>query len=126
MENSLTGRIQFENWRRMGSPKGFPFYARTKNKALHKFMLFINLVVMLFLMKWVSEDHPVFGFAVENLSLNESPDLVVCPASVVQVWVKEAKEKFPSLKVRILNQKINFPHSEDPCVWVASYTQLKT
>ena len=55
MENSLTGRIQFENWRRMGSPKGFPFYARTKNKALHKFMLFINLVVMLFLqMKWVS------------------------------------------------------------------------
>ncbi|MEC8013148.1 MAG: DEAD/DEAH box helicase [Verrucomicrobiota bacterium] len=60
-----------------------------------------------------------------KISLNESPDLVVCPASVVQVWVKEAKEKFPSLKVRILNQENKFSHSEDPCVWVASYTQLR-
>ena len=124
MENSLTGRIQFENWRRMGSPKGFlrPYQKQgvAQIYALHQLGCHALLA-----------DEMGLGKTIQSLALlskispNESPDLVVCPASVVQVWVKEAKEKFPSLKVRILNQENKFSHSEDPCVWVASYTQLR-
>ena len=52
-------------------------------------------------------------------------DLVVCPASVVQVWVKEAKERFPQIKVRVLNRDQHFDSRSDSCLWVASYTQLR-
>ncbi len=53
------------------------------------------------------------------------PDLVTCPASVVPVWVREAKERFPQIKVRILNKENQFTVGEKPCLWVASYTQLR-
>ena len=53
------------------------------------------------------------------------PDLVICPASVVPVWVREVKERFPQIKVQILNKENNFAKSEEPCLWVASYTQLR-
>ena len=124
MENSLTGRIQFENWRRMGSPKHL-LSTRTKtrrctNYALHQLGCHALLADEIGLVKTIQS-----LALLSKISPNESPDLVVCPASVVQVWVKEAKEKFPSLKVRILNQENKFSHSEDPCVWVASYTQLR-
>ena len=52
-------------------------------------------------------------------------DLVVCPASVVQVWVKEAKERFPQIKVKVLNRDQPFDSTSDSCLWVASYTQLR-
>ena len=58
-------------------------------------------------------------------SNQEEPDLVVCPASVVQVWVQEAKEKFPSLSVKILNRENSFSTGDKNCLWVSSYTQLR-
>ncbi len=53
------------------------------------------------------------------------PDLVICPASVVPVWVREVKERFSQIKVQILNKENHFKKNEEPCLWVASYTQLR-
>jgi SNF2 family DNA or RNA helicase len=54
------------------------------------------------------------------------PDLVVCPASVVPVWIKEAKTHFPNLQTAVLSQGQNFLNSSiQPSLWVASYTQLR-
>jgi len=53
------------------------------------------------------------------------PDLVICPASVVPVWQKEAKKHFPKLKVKILSKGNTFKDDTEPCLWVASYTQLR-
>lgn len=53
------------------------------------------------------------------------PDLVICPASVVPVWQKEANKHFPKLKVNILSKGNTFDDDSEPCLWVASYTQLR-
>ena len=37
-----------------------------------------------------------------------SSSLVVCPASVVPVWIKEVKSHFPKIKTQILRQEITF------------------
>ena len=52
-------------------------------------------------------------------------DIVICPASVVPVWVREVRERFPQIKVQILNKENHFEKKEEPCLWVASYTQLR-
>ena len=52
-------------------------------------------------------------------------DLVICPASVVPVWVKEAKERFPKLNVKILQKENIFSNHQESCLWVASYTQIR-
>jgi superfamily II DNA or RNA helicase len=59
-----------------------------------------------------------------NPTTNQS-DLVTCPASVVPVWVKEAAKHFPKLKVRVLCKEASFEQNDEPCLWVASYTQLR-
>lgn len=57
------------------------------------------------------------------------PDLVVCPAAVVPVWVRETQERFPEFKVRVLGKNSTFeqkPENGDaPALWLASYTQLR-
>ena len=53
------------------------------------------------------------------------PDLVICPASVVPVWQKEAEKHFPKLKVKILSKGNTFEEDTEPSLWVASYTQLR-
>ncbi len=58
-------------------------------------------------------------------SKQELPDLVTCPASVVPVWVKEAKQRFPKIKIKILNKENQFSPNIAPCLWIASYTQLR-
>ena len=76
-------------------------------------------------------DEMGLGKTVQTLALlsstssQELPDLVTCPASVVPVWVKEAAKHFPKLKVRILCKEDTFEHSEESCLWIASYTQLR-
>lgn len=76
-------------------------------------------------------DEMGLGKTIQSLALlatnkeKQALDLVVCPASVVQVWVKEAKERFPQLKVRVLNRQNIFTDQETSCLWVASYTQLR-
>jgi SNF2 family DNA or RNA helicase len=44
---------------------------------------------------------------------------------VVPVWQKEAKKHFPKLKVKILSKGNTFEDDTEPCLWVASYTQLR-
>jgi SNF2 family DNA or RNA helicase len=76
-------------------------------------------------------DEMGLGKTVQTLALISSntkqdlPDLVICPASVVPVWIREAKERFPKIKVMVLNKETQFSDNLDPCLWVASYTQLR-
>jgi SNF2 family DNA or RNA helicase len=76
-------------------------------------------------------DEMGLGKTVQTLALISSdltqdlPDLVTCPASVVPVWVKEAAKHFPKLKVRVLCKEENFEAADEPCLWIASYTQLR-
>ena len=76
-------------------------------------------------------DEMGLGKTVQTLALlignkeKDQPDLVTCPASVVPVWIREAKERFPKLKVRVLNKETQFSPDGEPCLWVASYTQLR-
>jgi len=76
-------------------------------------------------------DEMGLGKTVQTLALivgnkqKDLPDLVTCPASVVPVWVREAKERFPKLKVRVLNKEDQFSDPTENCLWVASYTQLR-
>ena len=76
-------------------------------------------------------DEMGLGKTVQTLALlignkeKDLPDLVTCPASVVPVWIREAKERFPKLKVRVLNKETQFSPDGEPCLWVASYTQLR-
>ena len=76
-------------------------------------------------------DEMGLGKTVQTLALisentkQELPDLVTCPASVVPVWIREAKERFPKIKIMVLNKESQFSQSVDPCLWVASYTQLR-
>ena len=76
-------------------------------------------------------DEMGLGKTVQTLALisqntkQELSDLVTCPASVVPVWIREAKERFPKIKIKVLNKESQFSPSIDPCLWVASYTQLR-
>ncbi|MBN2068072.1 MAG: DEAD/DEAH box helicase [Opitutales bacterium] len=51
--------------------------------------------------------------------------LIVCPASVVPVWIAEAERFYPSLKLKVLHKKETFEAGAEPVIWVASYTQLR-
>ncbi len=57
--------------------------------------------------------------------LEDRPHLVVCPASVVPVWHSEAARFFPHLTLRTLGRGTTFADHPGPCLWVASYTQLR-
>ena len=76
-------------------------------------------------------DEMGLGKTIQTLALiacnskQEFSDLVTCPASVVPVWVREAKERFPQIDVQILNKENSFNEVGKPCLWVASYTQLR-
>ncbi|MEK9773335.1 MAG: DEAD/DEAH box helicase, partial [Opitutae bacterium] len=76
-------------------------------------------------------DEMGLGKTVQTLALlhakgsQELPDLVTCPASVVPVWQKEAAKHFPKLQVRILSKDETFEQISEPCLWIASYTQLR-
>jgi SNF2 family DNA or RNA helicase len=71
------------------------------------------------------------GKTVQVLSLlaQELPwarsSLIVCPASVVPVWKAEAARFFPGLTVNVLQTGQDWSLSTEPCLWVASYTQLR-
>ncbi len=52
-------------------------------------------------------------------------DIVICPASVVPVWVRETNERFPKIRARVLNKENFFNQNDECCLWVASYTQLR-
>jgi SNF2 family DNA or RNA helicase len=51
--------------------------------------------------------------------------VVVCPASVVPVWREEIARFFPEAKVDVLKSGNDFKTNKSPCIWLASYTQLR-
>ncbi len=51
--------------------------------------------------------------------------LVVCPASVVPVWRDEIARFYPDAKVETLKSGNDFKANKSPCIWLASYTQLR-
>lgn len=58
--------------------------------------------------------------------IEQKPSLIVCPASVVPVWVNETKHWYPELDTRVLSSADNFASAEqDSTIWIASYTQLR-
>ena len=60
-----------------------------------------------------------------NLSKQDVPSLVVCPASVIPVWRNEAAKFFPSLNVETLTQGNGFSQQSGNALWLSSYTQLR-
>lgn len=57
--------------------------------------------------------------------LAERRHIVVCPASVVPVWREEIARFFPEAKVETLKSGHDFTTNPEPCIWLASYTQLR-
>ena len=55
----------------------------------------------------------------------DKPTLIVCPASVVPVWREEIAKFYPELAVDVLKTGHDFTQRPDPCIWLASYTQLR-
>ncbi len=51
--------------------------------------------------------------------------LVVCPASVVPVWLQEIRRFFPDLKFHVLSAGSDFLSEKEPGIWVSSYAQLR-
>ena len=51
--------------------------------------------------------------------------VVVCPASVVPVWREELARFHPEAKVDVLKSGNDFKTNKAPCIWLASYTQLR-
>ena len=53
--------------------------------------------------------------------------LIVCPASVVPVWQREARRWYPNLQTEVLRSSCDFSNdgSTQPMLWIASYTQLR-
>lgn len=51
--------------------------------------------------------------------------VVVCPASVVPVWREELARFHPEATVDILKSGNDFKTNKAPCIWLASYTQLR-
>ncbi len=75
-------------------------------------------------------DEMGLGKTVQVLSLlhgdwQERPHLVVCPASVVSVWQREAERFFPELPVRVLQSGSSWAGDPHPALWIASYSQLR-
>ena len=76
-------------------------------------------------------DEMGLGKTVQALALLKSapnmnlPDLVVCPASVVPVWIQEVAKYFPQISVEVLKQGNIFTNSKTNCLWIASYTQIR-
>ena len=53
--------------------------------------------------------------------------LIVCPASVVPVWQREARRWYPNLQTELLRSSCDFSNDgpTQPMLWIASYTQLR-
>ncbi len=55
----------------------------------------------------------------------EHRHLVVCPASVVPVWREEIARFHPAARVEVLKAGHDFTQQKEPCIWLASFTQLR-
>ncbi len=53
------------------------------------------------------------------------PSIVVCPASVVPVWINEIRRFFPEINPRVLRRGETFLSDRAATLWLASYSQLR-
>ncbi len=53
---------------------------------------------------------------------SSSKFFVVCPASVIPVWISEASKFFPSLRTSTFSSTADFSKAD---LWISSYTQLR-
>jgi superfamily II DNA or RNA helicase len=76
-------------------------------------------------------DEMGLGKTVQVIALLESRPmtglrhLIVCPASVVPVWREELARFYPGAKIDTLKSGNDFTTNKAPCIWLASYTQLR-
>ena len=82
-------------------------------------------------------DEMGLGKTIQTLALMSAfpckklPHLVVCPASVAPVWVREAQTHYPEIETRILRKGNDFrskkrkKRGKRVLLWIASYTQLR-
>ncbi len=61
----------------------------------------------------------------QSRPLKSQRHLVVCPASVVPVWREELARFYPEARIDILKSGNDFTTNKAPCIWLASYTQLR-
>ncbi len=52
--------------------------------------------------------------------------LVVCPASVVPVWIHEAEKFFPQLRIAQIRNDMHFSAETPVDLWISSYSQLRS
>jgi len=57
--------------------------------------------------------------------MKDQRHVVVCPASVVPVWREELAKFYPEGKIDVLKSGHDFATNKAPCIWIASYTQLR-
>lgn len=75
-------------------------------------------------------DEMGLGKTVQVLSLlatrpGTGPSLIVCPASVIPVWMAEFARFQPSVTPAVLTADHDFSKDPAPQVWISSYTQLR-
>jgi len=61
----------------------------------------------------------------QSRPLSNQQHVIVCPASVVPVWREELARFYPKGKIEILKSGHDFTTTKGPCIWIASYTQLR-
>ncbi|MEI6106799.1 MAG: DEAD/DEAH box helicase [Opitutae bacterium] len=62
---------------------------------------------------------------IESRPMTGRRHLIVCPASVVPVWREELARFYPGAKIDTLKSGNDFTTNKAPCIWLASYTQLR-
>jgi superfamily II DNA or RNA helicase len=55
----------------------------------------------------------------------EERSIIVCPASVIPVWLGEIKRFHPELQASVLTAENDFTKNPEPKLWISSYTQLR-
>ena len=75
-------------------------------------------------------DEMGLGKTVQVLSLlasraSKKRSIIVCPASVIPVWIGEIARFQPGLKTAVLTAEQDFTTNPDADIWISSYTQLR-
>ena len=78
-------------------------------------------------------DEMGLGKTIQILALIESrpnkeklDSIIICPASVIPVWIKEIQKFFPHIRTNVLTSDNPFVQKKNrPSLWLSSYTQIR-